>query len=385
MSSAADRSPPDDGRSDGTAHERATSAWSGGDRAGRPLLVTGDPDVLDDLLRLAATAGAEVDVAADAVAARRRWVTAVWVLIGPDLAEECVRATLPRRGGVVLLGHLDDPEVWQRAVEVGAEQVEFLPDGEPSLIARFADAADGGGCEGAVVAVVGGRGGAGATTLAAALAVTATRAGRRALLVDGDPLGGGIDLVFGGETDRGLRWRDLGGTQGRVPAGALAEALPRMAGLSVLSWDRGAGTALPPEAMTAVLAAGRRAHDLVVVDLPRSPDDAARVVLGAAGCVLLVVPAEVRGAAAAGRVAACVGMLCRDLRVVVRGPGPGGLDPTTIAGLLGLPLAGHLRPEPGLEAALERGEAPARRGRGPLADLCHRLLPELAPTLGRAA
>lgn len=351
----------------------------------RPLLVTGDADLLDELLRLAAVAGTDVDVADDVAAARRSWQAAACVVVGADLGEECARAALPRRGAVVLLGDLDDAGVWQRAVEVGAEQVVVLPEAEEALIARLADAAEGGAGEAEVVAVVGGRGGAGATTLACALAVTAARTGRRVLLVDGDPLGGGIDLVFGGEGDRGLRWPDLEATQGRVPAGALADALPRMAGLSVLSWDRGAPAAVPAEAMVAVLAAGRRAHDLVVVDLPRNLDDAGRAAVEAAGRVLLVVPAELRAAAAAGRVAARLAVLCHDLRLVVRGPGPAGLDGPTVAGLLGLPLAGSLRPEPGLDAALERGEPPAVRGRGPLADLCVQLLGDLTAVRDRAA
>ena len=363
---------------------------TGHDRSGpplrrRPLLVAADPEVLDELLRLAATAGVDVDVVSDAAAARGRWLSAACVVVAADEAPGCARAGLPRRPDVLLLGDdLDDAGIWQVGVEVGAERVVFLPADEDDLIARFADAVDGGsGHEGAVVAVVGGRGGAGATTLACALALTAVRAGRSALLVDGDPLGGGVDLVFGGEADRGVRWRDLGGTQGRVPPAALAGALPRMNGLSVLSWDRGAAAAVPAAAMTAVLQAGRRSHDLVVVDLPRALDDAARVVLPAATCVLLIVPAEVRAAAAAGRVAASLGMLCRDLRVVVRGPAPCGLAGRAVAGALGLPLLGSLRPEPGLDVDLERGDAPARRGRGPLAELCTRLVDELAP--GRAA
>ena len=351
----------------------------------RPLLVVDDPDLLDELLRLAATSGTEVDVASDTVSARRWWRTAPFVVVAAGLVA-AGGLHLPRRSGVALLGEsLDDAQVWQHGVAVGAERVVFLPESEEWLTARFADAAEGASGEAAVVAVVGGRGGAGATTLACALAVTAARSGRSALLVDGDPLGGGIDLVFGGEADRGLRWPDLGATRGRVPAAALAQALPQMNGLSVLSWDRGSASGVAPEAMSAVLAAGRRAHDLVVVDLPRAPDDAGRLVLGAAACVLLVVPAEVRAAAAASRVAAAVGLLCADLRVVVRGPAPGRLDAPSLAGALGLPLAGHLRPEPGLEVDLERGEAPARRGRGPLADLCARLLEEVAPPVRAAA
>jgi len=353
----------------------------------RPLVVTADPDVLDELLRLAATAGVELDVAPDARAARRSWGAAPFVLVGPDAAERCARARLPRRASVALLGaDLDDAGIWQTAVEIGAEHVLFLPDAEGWLVEAFSDAAEGTPGEGVLVAVLGGCGGAGATSLACALAVSAVRGGRQALLVDGDPLGGGIDLVFGGEQEAGLRWPDLGATRGRVPAAALAQALPRLQDLSVLSWDRGDAAVVPAEAMQAVLSAGRRTNELVVVDLPRTLDDAAREVLGQATATLLVVPAEVRAAAAASRVAAAAGVVCRDLRVVVRGPGPSGLAGTEIARALGLPLAGVLRPEPGLDAALERGEPPGRKQRSPLGVLCDALLSDLLPDVrGRAA
>ena len=352
----------------------------------RPLVVTADPDVLDELLRLAATAGTDLEVAPDAGAARRSWATAPLVVVGQDATAGCARLCLPRRTGVVVVGvDLDDATIWQRAVSVGAEHVALLPDGERWLTDRLADAAEGAGPAGALVAVVGGRGGAGATTLASALAVTAARSGRSALLVDGDPLGGGIDLVFGGEEDGGVRWGDLVATRGRVPAAVLADALPRMSGLSVLSWDRGDARAVPVPAVEAVLAAGRRAHDLVVVDLPRSVDDVSRAVLAAAGTVVLIVPNEVRAAAAASRVAAAVGVLCRDLRLVTRGPSPSGLTGEQVARALGLPLLADLRPEPGVDLALERGEPPGRRGRSPLSVVCASLLDELLPARGRAA
>ncbi|MCU1592060.1 MAG: septum formation initiator, partial [Frankiales bacterium] len=270
----------------------------------RPLVITSDPAVLDDLVRIGLTAGTEMQVATDAGAARRSWTAAAAVVVGPDAAVACARARLPRRAGVVLLGEdLDDAGIWQTAVEVGAEHVVFLPDGEEWLVEMLAESVEPARSCGELVAVVGGRGGAGATTLAAALAVTASRLGHRVLLVDGDPLGGGVDLVFGGESDPGIRWPDLGATRGRLPGAALTEALPRMSELSVLSWDRGDVLRVPPEAMEAVLEAGRRSSDLVVADLPRALDDAARIVLSLASVVLLVVPAEVRAAAAATRVA----------------------------------------------------------------------------------
>ena len=346
----------------------------------RLLVVTGETELLDDVLRLAAGVGAELEVVGDGGLARRSWSTAPLVLVAVDALETCLQARLPRRSGVVLVAtDLATEDVWQGAVELGAEHVLVLPDGEPWLTDRLADAVEVLGPAGAVVAVVGGRGGAGATTLACALAVTATRCGRLTLLVDGDPLGGGIDLVFGGERDGGARWPDLGATRGRVPAAALDGALPRMAGLSVLSWGRDDTPRVPVEAVQAVLSAGRRANELVVVDLPRSSDECTRAVLAAATTVLLVVPNEVRAAAAASRVATGLATLCADLRVVTRGPSPTGLRGDRVAEALGLPLLADLRAEPGLDGALERGEPPGRRGRGPLAALCQRLVAELLP------
>lgn len=352
----------------------------------RPLLVTADPLLLDDLLRLAAAAGVEVDVAGDVEAARHGWVKAPLVLVGHDLVDRCARSRLPRRPQVVLVGQdLDDAGVWQRAVQVGAEHVVFLPDAEPWLTGLLAEALEGPSPTSPLVAVLGGRGGAGATVLSCALAVRAVRRGLRALLVDGDPMGGGIDLVFGAEATPGLRWPDLRAARGRVPATALADALPRIHGLGVLSWDRGAAAPLAAEAVRAVLSAGRRTHDVVVVDLPRALDAAAREVLETATTTLIVVPAEVRAAAAAARVAASAGLWCDDIRLVVRRPGPAGVGADQVAEALGLPLAGELRAEPGLDLSLERGEPPATRPRSPLGVLCDGLLEDLVPAADRPA
>ncbi len=352
----------------------------------RPLLVTRDPMLLDDLVRIAATAGVELDVRADAGATRSAWVSAPAVLLGEDVAEAVGRAGFERRDDVVIIGiDLDDADIWERAVRVGAQHVVFLPDAEPWLAELLADLAEGRPEPAPLIAVVGGRGGAGATTLAAALGITAARLGRRALLVDADPLGGGVDLALGGEGVSGLRWPDLAATRGRVNGTALVEALPSVGDLRVLSWDRSDGVSIPPAAMDALLPAAQRGADLVIVDLPRRPDDAARVALDRASATLLVLPAEVRAAAAAARVAAVVAMHCDDVRVVVRGPAPGRLAAATIAESLGLPLAGSMRAEPGLAAALERGDPPAARGRGPLAGFCATFLGTLGVPARRQA
>jgi secretion/DNA translocation related CpaE-like protein len=352
----------------------------------RPLVVTADPDLLDDVLRLAAAAGVDVDVAPDSMAARASWSRSPLVLVGDDLATALCRASVRRRADVVVVGRdLDDAGIWKRAVGVGAEHVALLPDAEPWLIARLTEATDGPSPRGLTIAVVGGRGGAGASTLAAALAVTGMRGGRRAMLIDADPYGGGVDLIFGGEHAAGLRWPDVATANGRIGGKELREALPRMGELAVLSWDRGDPLELRAEAMSSVLSAAARECDLVVVDLPRRFDDATHVVLANADVTLLVVPAEIRAAAAAARIAGQVTRVSDDVRLVVRGPAPGGLDAADIGAALGLPLAGRLKAEPDLAAALERGEVPAGRGRGPLAEFCRRLLVSLPASDERAA
>ncbi|RIV36184.1 septum site-determining protein Ssd [Micromonospora radicis] len=343
-----------------------------------PLVVTADGELLDDLLRLAAAGSVEVEVAADPAAARTRWQPAPLVVVGSDQAQPCLRARLPRRPRLILVGRLGDVESgWQMADLLGAEHVAVLPAAEPWLVDRFAECGVDGAATARVVAVLGGRGGAGASILAGGLAVTATRARLRTLLLDADPLGGGLDLVLGWEQLEGLRWPALTGADGRVDAPALVQALPSRGDLVVLSWDRGDLLAVPAEAMAATLDAARRGRDFVVVDLPRQLDDAAVTALQAADRAFVVVPAELRATAAAARVVAVAAPHCAHLSVIVRGPAPGRLRPAEVARALGLPLAGSLRPEPGLCRGLERGEAPAADGRGPLAELCRRIVADL--------
>ncbi|MDQ1646358.1 MAG: hypothetical protein QOJ50_2542, partial [Cryptosporangiaceae bacterium] len=295
----------------------------------RPLLVTSSDDLLDDLLRLAAASCAEAEVVPDAVAARARWPVAPLVLVGAGAAAGCVAAMLPRRSGVVLVAGpsaaVPDDDVWRLAAQLGAEHVAVLPAAEPWLIDRMSDAVAGRSGAARVVGVIGGRGGAGASVLATGLAVTAARQGLRPLLVDADPLGGGLDLLVGREASAGLRWPDLAETAGRVSPPALFDALPRVGELSVLSWGRGAEFTVPPDAVDAAIDAGRRGSDLVVLDLPRRPDEAAIHALQTADLVYLLVPAEVRACAAASRVLTMIRPHAGRVECVVRGPAPAGL------------------------------------------------------------
>jgi secretion/DNA translocation related CpaE-like protein len=342
------------------------------------LLATADAVLLDDLHRLTAAADVEAHVAGDAVRARSAWRDAAVVVAGPDVALDLAAAPPPRRPGVILATADPDAEsVYRLAVDIGAQDVAVLPDAESWLVERMATATEPRAPAAITVGVIGGRGGAGASVLSATLARSAASRGLRSLLVDGDPLGGGIDLVLGAEGAPGARWSDYAERRGRLSGAALHDALPTRGGLAILSWHRGAIEPVTPETMRSVLDAASRSYDLVVADLPRQATEASAEALAGADITLIVLPAEIRAAVAADRVADATRHYTRDLRLVIRGPSPGGLKPDVIAESLRLPLAGVMPPDRRLAAALERGEPPHTSG--PLAAFCARFLDGLTP------
>ena len=344
-------------------------------RSARPLVVTADSALLDELLRMCAVVGIEPEVQPDTGAARAAWPRAPLVIVGDDVTRGLVGVGIPRREDVILIGDdLDDGDVWRRAVVVGADHVVFLPDAEAWIVDRLGDVAEGTGPDAYTIAVVGGCGGSGASTLACALALTAARSGLAAALVDVDPIGGGLDVLLGGEEERGLRWPDLSGARGRIDGGALSDALPNLHGITVLSWDRDRPPMIPPDTIKSVVRAVRRRHDYVVMDVPRHTDQVGDEALRQSDTGLLVVPAEVRALAAAAQALERIRPALRDVRAVVRQPSPAGLTSEAVARGLGLPLAGELRPEAGLAAAVERGDPPGRRARGSLARFCRRYI-----------
>ena len=333
----------------------------------RTLVVTASATLLDDLLRLAAAASVEVEVAAHAQAAARSWHRAPQVVVGADLLDAVI-TTAPRRRTGVLVAHAAtpgtdvEPSLWRRAVEVGAEHVVSLPQGETWLVARLAEGASGARALAPLLVFMGGRGGAGTSTVATSVALRAARTMGPAALVDLDPWGGGLDLALGLEESSGLRWPELSQTVGRVAPEALIEALPRSEQLSVLSWDRGPVVDLPSTAVSSVLDGALRGFELVVADLARTPGDISAEALRRASALVVVVPREIRAVAATQRLLHAVSGHSAPVWLVTRGPGPSGLDAREVASALDLELVADLRHDPRIAAAVERADPLVDRG-----------------------
>lgn len=294
------------------------------------------------------------------------WESAEAVFVGVDCAAELTALGLPRRDRVYLVGE-DAGEAALWSVPLGAEVIG-LPEGRGWLSSVLAGPSEG---EGRVLAVLGGSGGVGASTLAAALAWRAAAGGRRVALVDVDRLGGGIDLLLGAEREAGWRWPRFAAADGVL--GDLADFLPSVDGVAVLSMARGPDPEPGRDALAAVVAALRRSFELVVLDPGRAGGPAARESLRTADRTVLLVGGSVRGVAAAAETVRVLAPVAAE--VVVRRLAGAAVPDELLEESLGLPVAARLRHEPALAVAAQRGDRPvlSRRRHG-LGRVCDQLL-----------
>ena len=318
-----------------------------------PLVATSDDHLLDVALRWCAAVGCTPEVAADVASARRSWRSAPVVVVGDDLAPQLARAELPRRDHVLMLAGSRDG-AWPLAVALGAVDV-VTHDDEVRALHALTLALDGRG-EACLVSVVGGCGGAGASTLAACLALAGSEAGLRSLVLDADPIGGGLDLLLGTEDRDGLRWQDLGATDGPVGAASLAAVLPRTGDLAVLSWGR-EGTEDVPQAVGGVLTAAIRGFDLVVADVPRHLGAAGAELVGRSVLTVLVVPEDIRAIAASRRVLDRLRPHTSSFAVVAVARA-NGLGRESVSDALALPVVARLRHDRHLRPAVDLGHGP---------------------------
>ena len=182
-----------------------------------------------------------------------------------------------------------------------------------------------------IVGVIGGSGGVGASTFAAAIASAAAAS----VLVDADPVSGGIDVLLGIEEHPGARWSGLRVDGGRLDPDLLAAGLPRWGAVRVLAAD--VAPAAPAVAQVVAAAAG---FGQVIIDLPRVCPPDYDAVLQSCELLVVVAAAEVRALSAAASVLRSLPTDGRKGVVLRRGAVP----TDEAAALLGAPLVGVLPP-----------------------------------------
>ncbi|GAB2741373.1 CpaE-like family protein [Salinifilum aidingensis] len=330
-----------------------------------PLIIAADDELRCELERIAAACGTAARTAAEPATVEGSWATAPRVLLDEPAARAALESGLPCRREVYLLVRAPAEGTWQAAFALGAQDVVDLASEEHRVVDLLtappeADGSAGPAAVGRVLAVLGGSGGAGASLLAAETAATAARRGGRVLLLDGDPVGGGLDVVLGWEDVPGLRWGDVSIGSGRVTAGTLHEALPAQqlgAGtLAVLACDReNPDSGFTAAAARSVLGAARQAGDTVVCDVSRHLADAAEAVLRHADLVCLVARAELRACAAAAAVLGRVrGAASAPACLLVRSGPAAGMRAGDVRQVVGVEPLAVIRDQPELAAAADR-------------------------------
>ncbi len=330
------------------------------------LLVTGDEDLRDDVALIAAVVGGRLDC-------RPSWTDTA----GEDWAAVmCGSDALPpamlHAGQILLLGRGPaDPEeqsdhLWRLAASRPGMQAVPLPEGEvwlsEHLGARVMDRAPG-----RVIGVAGVFGGAGTTTLSYLLAAEAAARGMSALLVDGDPHpGSGIRALLTEQSPAGyeedaLGWSGLSRIEGELSSSQLQAALPVLEGIHVVSEPARRGPVAESEAETAplrtaeaVIGAGKRAFDLVVLDAGRRAEllsaAAERIDAG-----LLVAPASRRAADAADELLSAVAG--PPFHLALNGRARPGWRAAEMEEAVGLPVVADLAEQRWLRQAQDLGEA----------------------------
>jgi hypothetical protein len=198
-----------------------------------------------------------------------------------------------------------------------------------------------------VLGVVGGSGGVGASMFAAVLASRAAELHGRSVLIDLDPIRGGIDVLLGIESVAGARWSGLRLAGGHLDPEELVDGLPGWGAVSVLAADGDPDADAVAQVVEIAAGVGP-----VVVDLARWSSAARDTAVGLCHLVALIARPDVGGVTGARSVAAGV---AAPLGVLVRGR-----SASTVSDLVGARLLGRL---PGMGRPRESSSVTSRRVR----------------------
>ncbi|WP_051393055.1 septum site-determining protein Ssd [Glycomyces arizonensis] len=344
------------------------------------LLVTGDDRLAETVAPLAAATGHTLHRVRRPADAEPHWQHAPLAIVGADVAEDCLAHGLPVRPGLVLCATMawisDDPTgtsmLWPLAIRLHADHVIAVPQGTEWLLEHFTRTARD-TSPAPVVAAVAGHGGAGASTLALAAATAAAQGGKRVVLIDLDPSGGGIDTAAGLASQLGWRWPSLAARSGQLEPERLLAGLPQREGLHLVAPDTRDRAVPGAEAFERVLHAARIGADLVVVDLPRTRTEAATRAAAAASSLAVAIGPSPRSWEAARGTVAEYALHASRIGMVLRGgvaqrpePAPDGADPFDA---IAPPVWGRVPHDRRLPERLRRGRLPRGRTRRRLHDL----------------
>ena len=208
------------------------------------------------------------------------------VFVGDDFEGECAT-----EAQVVVVSVGVGRRTWEVAASLGAIHVAVLPESEEWLLGHLVYQPL---TLGRVIGFIPVVGGAGASHFASATATSLNALGHITSIVDADPCGGGIDILFGLEQEAGARWSQVGVSPSAGFAESLLQALPQISGLTVLSTP---DASIREEHLTEVVSSMREFVDYVVVDFPRCTPESLEFAVTLCDDIFLVATTTVRSCA----------------------------------------------------------------------------------------
>lgn len=269
------------------------------------LIAVDSPTLHPEAIHVAAATGRPVIDARDAATVQRHAMNAHAILVDVSRALELpgTQSLNQRRGGRYFIA--DNPATidFEVAMRSHADEVFVLPAQLGELLAAIGQHTsdpEASSSAGTVLAVTSSAGGAGCSTFAAALALEAGES-FEPVLVDAQRYSGGVDLLFGIEETTGARWGEISFGEGDIHRGDVRQALPLTpTGVAVLT--------SPRTKINAPLSLGQEEVDKVVTPLSTSGltvvDTPPGLIPSRCDGVVVIVPLEVRAAAAAARIVA---------------------------------------------------------------------------------
>ncbi|GCD40822.1 hypothetical protein [Streptomyces paromomycinus] len=294
------------------------------------LLVTEDHDLRDHITWLADPV--PVLATTPQSLTDQQWHDAYLVLVGDRSATALAEQHPAHRDRVIVVGHdPDDAQVWERSDSLDASTVMVLPYDQATLRRRvlYAERGSDPTC---TVAVLSGCGGAGGTLFATAVAMAARRAHHRVALMDADPVGRALQLLL--EEVATHQAPDAFDGPGDEAAPLVCATRPV-----------GVCGGIDPEDYLPVLHFLQADQDIVVVDAPRGPSDAAAALLEHSDLTLIVVPDTQHGIASAARVLDWVTGFASRTAIVVRRCTDEAPPPDKVANVLHTSLLGCIDTE----------------------------------------
>ena len=244
--------------------------------------------------------------------------------------------------------------IWQKAVATGAKYVAFLPDARPWLLENLTPKSN---KQAHTIGVLGASGGLGASLLASFIAIHFAQSNQKVLLTELNPVSGGLDVLWGIESEKGMRWSHLSNELSQFLVQDVMRSIPAINGVSILSTDL-AGISNEKSA-TDLIRALKTEVNIQIIDLPSPQATSFGELVNMCDELLIIVGSSIKSISAANQLVNQLPQFGK-AKLIVRNLSGTNITDLNIAKTLNLQLIGQIPTELKLVEHLEQGLSPTK-------------------------